>query len=151
MKNQKGFTLLVSIVVTSMILVASFAVVNVAVKQLILANSNENSQFAFYNADSGVECAVYWDFLGGATSFTYPSVTRNITCGSGGSVSAVGNGTATTTFTVIMPTGCANVSVGKHSIAGGVLTIVDSRGYNTCTAGAFRRLERAEKLSYSTI
>lgn len=142
--NKKGFTLLVSIIVTGMLLVVSFAVVNIAYRQLVLANSNEESQVAFYNADSGVECAVYWDFRSGVSAF---STTSNSVINCNGQNFTVGGGglaNATSTFTVNLTNGCVTVSVGKYNN----LTIIDSRGYNTCTAGASRRLERGEKLSY---
>ncbi len=144
-QGERGFTLLIAIIVTGMLLIVSFAVVNVAVKQLVLANSNEESQHAFYAADSGTECAVYWDFRGGTSAFSNPSTAASINCG--GSLTTTGNNTATTTFRVSYPKGCAEVRVGKHIIGSSVLTIIDSRGYNTCPGGA-RRLERAVKLNY---
>lgn len=144
-KNKRGFTLLISIVVTSMLLLVSFAVVNIAYKQLVLANMNQESQYAFYNADSGVECAVYWDFKGGVSAFNPLVVAAPQPSCNGQSFSAGGGGAnATTTFTINFPKGCAVVSVGKHV---GV-TIIDSKGYNTCVAGAIRKLERGQKLSY---
>ncbi len=57
-KSKKGFTLLVAIVTTTMLFIVSFAVVNIALKLLILTYSNQESQFAFYNAESGMECAI---------------------------------------------------------------------------------------------
>jgi len=149
-KNKKGFTLLIAVVVTGMLLIVSFAVVNVAVKQLVIANSNEESQHAFYAADSGTECAVYWDLRAIVPpAFLNLSAVPNINCG-GGPVITTGYiyGTATTTFRINYPKGCAEVRVGKHTIGGSVLTIIDSRGYNTCDVGATRKLERAVKLSY---
>jgi hypothetical protein len=61
MKNR-GFTLLIAIVVTGMLLLVSFVVANLALKQIIITYSGQESQYAFYNADSAVECAMYWDF-----------------------------------------------------------------------------------------
>jgi Tfp pilus assembly protein PilX len=151
-KEKKGFTLLVAIIVTSMLTLISFAVVNIAVKQLILANSNEESQHAFYNADSGVECAVYWDFNGGPggdTSAFDPAGPTAITC-DGETVTPTltpPSSTATTTFTINLAKGCFVVQVGKHPDAEGT-TIIDSKGYNTCGA-SLRKLERGEKLSYA--
>ena len=142
--QKKGFTLLVSIIVTGMLLVISFAVVNIAYRQLVLSNFNEESQYAFYNADSGTECAVCWDFKNNTSYFATTSSSvincngQNFTVGGGGF------GNATSTFTLNLTKGCAVVSVGKHNN----ITIIDSRGYNTCTAGALRRVERGEKLSY---
>ncbi len=84
-KNKKtsGFTLLTAIVVTSMLLLVSFVVADVALKQLVLTYSGQQSQYAFYNAETGVECAQYWDLKApGASQFTAPSDSNPaITCG----------------------------------------------------------------------
>ncbi|TSC70375.1 MAG: putative cell surface receptor [Parcubacteria group bacterium Gr01-1014_46] len=144
MKNKKGFTLLISIIVTSMLLIISFVVANVAFKQLVIANHNQESQHAFYNSDSGIECAVYWDFKNGTSAF-FP--VSNINCG-GQPITPTPLVGATTTFRIDFSTsgkGCVDVAVGKY--AGG-LTIIDSKGYNTCSLGALRRLERGETLIY---
>ena len=68
-KKNKGFTLLMAIVTTSMLLVVSFFVVNVALKQLVISISNKESQYAFYNSESGLECATYWDLLETGSAF----------------------------------------------------------------------------------
>ena len=47
LKNNEGFTLLISIVTTSLLLLVSFVVVNVSLKQLVAANVNQESQYAF--------------------------------------------------------------------------------------------------------
>lgn len=60
-KRNKGFTLLIAVVTTSLLLLVSFVVADIALKQIILSSSNQDSQYAFYSADSGAECAVYWD------------------------------------------------------------------------------------------
>lgn len=144
MKN-KGFTLLVSIIVTGMLLIVSFAVVNVAVKQLILANSNVESQYAFYNADSGTECAVYWDFKNGTSAFTAP-ISSTINCAGQSAPTTVSGATTTFTLNFSSPRkGCVTVSVGKHANG---LTLIDSRGYNSCSAGFTRKLERGQTLNY---
>lgn len=147
--KKRGFTMLVAVIVTGMLLIVSFAVVNIAVRQIILSNSNEESQHAFYAADSGTECAVYWDFRNGVSAFSTTSSSL-ISCGTmlNQSVGGGGLGNATSTFQLNFTKGCAIVSVGKHYISGNLVTIIDSRGYNTCSAGAIRRLERAEKLTY---
>ncbi len=149
LNKKQGFTMLVAVIVTGMLLIISFAVVNIAVRQLILASSNEESQHAFYAADSGVECAVYWDFRNGVSAFSTTSVSQ-ISCGTtlNQNVGGGGLGNATSTFQLNYATGCAIVQVGKHYISGNLVTIIDSRGYNTCNAGVIRKVERAEKLTY---
>lgn len=171
-KNTKGFTLLIAIVTTSLLLIVSFVVVNIALKQLVLANAAKESQYAFYNADSGTECAVYWDLQGSTTgapsefdlSDTIPphSIVCNgqpaITTSSqtvnttplqhsiiGGTDAATNpDGAGTSIFELDFVKGCAIVRVIK---AGG-LTTIDSRGYNDCTIGALRRYERGVQLAY---
>lgn len=146
MKKNQGFTLIISIVVTSMMLIISFAVVNIAVRQLVISSSNEQSQIAFYNADSGIECAVYWDFRNGTTAFA-TATTATITCNNQTILNMGGGGSsnATSTFTLNLTKGCVTVSVGKHNHG---VTIIDSRGYNTCSPGEIRKLERATRLGY---
>ena len=155
--NKAGFTLLIAIVTTSMLLVVSFVVANIALKQLVLANTARESQYAFYGADSGTECAVFWDLpKDGSLSKFDTSTAGTIICNgqtiSTGSqtvntipsqVSVVG-GSATSIFQLNLTKGCAIVRVTK---SGGVTT-VDSRGYNTCDTGALRRYERGVTLAY---
>ncbi len=60
--NQtRGFTLFVALVVSSMLLAVGFSLSNIILKQLIFSSSGKESQLAFYAADSGAECALYWD------------------------------------------------------------------------------------------
>lgn len=157
-KKDKGFTLLIAIVTTSMLLIVSFVVVNIALKQLILANASRDSQFAFYAADAGTECAIYWDLKNTTSSFgtsTPGSITcsgQTITTGSQtvptipsqASVIGGGGANATSTFYLTFTKGCAIVRVGK----GANVTTIDSRGYNTCDTSSAKRFERGVTLSY---
>lgn len=170
MKKNKGFTLLIAIVITSMLLIVSFVVINIAYKQLIIANANKASQYAFYAADGGTECAIYWDLIGITSKFDPATSGLQITC-SGQTISTnsqagpinletgagavptippmnsrIGGGgaNATSTFWLKFKKGCAIVQVGKVS----GLTTIDSRGYNTCDTSASRRFERGVILSY---
>src|SRR3989344_1683665 len=60
MKN-KGFTLFVAMIVTSTLLLISMGIVNLAVREVFISASGRDSQQAFYAADTGLECALYWD------------------------------------------------------------------------------------------
>ncbi len=151
-----GFTLLVSVMVTALLLLVSFVVANVALKQLIISQSSEESQYAFYNAESGMECAIFWDFEGGVSQFDIAapgSVDCNnqfITTGSqslpspatGGSI--IGDAPVSI-FSIDFTRGCAIVTVEKD-ISGD--TTISSTGYNTCDSGSIRRLERGVELTY---
>jgi hypothetical protein len=156
-----GFTMLIAIITTSILLLVSFVVVNVALKQLILTYSGQESQYSFYNGDSGLECALFWDLKNGATSAfdmdTPGSVTCNgqtVTTGSQNvptvpaQQSRIGGGgidTPTSIFSITYPHGCAIVRVTKNPNDG--TTVIESRGYNTCSTSD-RRFERGISITY---
>lgn len=80
---DRGFALLVSIVTTSILLLISFVIVNIALKQLIISNVYKSSQIAFYAADSGMDCAIFWDLKNQnnlAISAFDPNTSGLITC-----------------------------------------------------------------------
>ncbi len=56
-----GFTLFVAMIVSSLLLAVGFSIGNIILKQLLLSGSGKDSQIAFYAADSGIECAEFWD------------------------------------------------------------------------------------------
>lgn len=152
--KNKGFTLLIAIITTSMLLIVSFVVVNVALKQLILANASKESQYAFYAADGGTECAVYWDFPPAEAKSRFdpysPIISpNNISCSGVVLVSApeISSTHSTTTMTINFPKGCAIVRVVKK-LGVATTTKIDSRGYNTCNVNAARRYERGVIMSY---
>lgn len=141
----------IAVVIMGILLFISFAVVNITIKSTLFASSGRDSQYAFYAADAGVECAIYWDSMVEPSKF-------DISAG-GGSISCAGNtisigrpipGGPTSTFSFIMNQGlnpvphCAVVEVGKH----GSLTIIESHGYNTCDTANPRRVERGLEVRY---
>lgn len=148
--NKKGFTLFIALIVSSLLLAIGFSLGTIILKQLVFANSGKESQLAFYAADSGAECALYWDRKNteGYTTFdgafATSSVFQDILCGTGGpteQMSKVGSFfkvvsndqlSATTTFYADYSDrsggganllACAMVTVGKTMVdEGGVLT-----------------------------
>jgi len=61
-RAQRGFTLLLAALVSSIVLAVGAAIFSIAQKQVILSALGRDSQFAFYAADTAAECALYWDF-----------------------------------------------------------------------------------------
>lgn len=59
--GTQGFTLLVAMIVTALILAIGFSIGSIILKELALSASGRQSQVAFYAADSMSECALYWD------------------------------------------------------------------------------------------
>lgn len=58
---QKGFTILVAVITAGILLIVAMSIGGVALKEQILSTTNKESQIAFYAADTGIECAMYWD------------------------------------------------------------------------------------------
>ncbi len=59
--SRRGFALLVAVVFMSVMLALGLALGSVVYKQQLLASSAIDSQYAFYAADSALECALYAD------------------------------------------------------------------------------------------
>jgi hypothetical protein len=159
-KTNKGFTLLIAIVITSMLMIVGFAVTNVAYRQFLLSDIGRYSQYAFYAAESGVECALFYDLknTGGLSAFatsssgtifcngqniltgtqTIPIISQPSLIGGGG------NASPTSRFFLTFPNSCVIVSVTKATDGS---TTIQSKGYNTCSA-TFSRYERGVTMTY---
>jgi len=161
--SSRGFTLIIAILVSSLMLAIGFSLANFAVKQIIISSTGRESQFAFYAADTGIECAFYWDFKYGAdsafaTSSASNPPTSNIHCNnqdiaaSPWTISAdATKATTTFAFNFLPEPYCVVVAIAKS----GETTTVESRGYNVgtvsgsaCTSSNPRRVERAIRVRY---
>ena len=156
---QRGFTLLISIVLASIALAIGLALADIAYKQVVLSSTAKQSQTAFYNADSAMECALYYDqrFAAFNPGTSYPA--GSIQC-SGRSVqivedkAAYGGGGARTTFNLLCPSGgtSAQVTVYKAGTGscntGSANSCLYSAGYNLCDADSPSRFERGLKVIY---
>src|SRR3989338_10394556 len=171
-ERNKGMTLFIAVTIMAILLVISYAVVNIAIKGSQFATSGRDSQFAFYAADSGIECALYWDskFDSFATSTSGSpincagdSMSGNGLVGSDAilgttTLTRIGGGgdaNQTSTFGFVMNIGgsnpvphCAIVTVRKYYVGTRLWTYIKSRGYNTCDTSNTRRLERGIEVSY---
>lgn len=78
--KEKGFALLFAVLVSVMVLAVGTSIINIALKQVILSGAGRESQFAFYAANTGMECALYWDLNGtvvdnaGVAKYVFPPV-----------------------------------------------------------------------------
>ncbi len=60
--GERGFTLLLAALVSSIVLALGASIFALAQKEVTLSSIGRDSQFAFYAADAAAECALYWDF-----------------------------------------------------------------------------------------
>ena len=151
--RDRGFTVLFAVIVSTLVLALGLGIVAITMKEIKLSGAGRDSELAFYAADSGLECAEYFDIAKSefATSTNNPA---HIMCNQQPIISTTtANGvSATSTFMMYMeynvtPTiskPCAEVTVSKI----GTSTVIDSRGYNTCELANQRRLERGYSVKY---
>ena len=83
-KNNKGFALLLAVIITSILLSIALEMSKVALKEASFAISNKASNDAFYAADTALECTLYNDkgTVFGTQNYKDPS-SENVNCSSG--------------------------------------------------------------------
>jgi Tfp pilus assembly protein PilX len=59
--NQKGFALLLSVLISVIVLTIGLTILNSTLKQLTLSETSLESERAFHAAYAGVECAQFWN------------------------------------------------------------------------------------------
>lgn len=148
--EPRGFTLLIAVVLSSVIVSVSLALLDITYKQVTLASAAAQSQYAFYSADSALECALYFDQKSNAFDYYSPLGSSSITCAElpiQDYVTSQSGGTVTTTFTVPCAGGGSrgNVTVTKSSTGA---TSIFANGYNSCANDDVRRIERGIKATY---
>ena len=152
LRSKRGFTLFIAMVVTGTLLLIATGVASLAAKQSLISVSGRESQVAFYAADTGLECALYWDVknpLGEQSAFA-TSTGSTIYCNRDAANPSNewvvgGNAVSTFTMTFLPEPYCAIVTVTKE-VSGG--TTIESSGYNSCSSTNPRRVERAVRAIY---
>ena len=158
-KSSKGFTLLIAVMVSGILLSIGLAIYNIVSKQVILSSAGRESQFAFFAADTGIECVLYWDSNYDAFS---SSSAQAISCGASRPIDPTTiiktydqnfshtMTTTTTQFSFSMGAALVNpcVDVKVVRTEGPTRTTVESLGHNTCVLTNPRRIERAIRVQY---
>lgn len=173
--TEKGFVLLLTMIIVSVILSISLSIFTITIKEIVLSTFLRESEKAFTAADRALECTLFWDRAlptqpGGLqytpfatstawsnSSINMSTVTCNTGASSGGDVrldSLPGwafrdmTPTSGTTgpFTITFSDGTsAEVTVQKNDID----TIVISNGYNTSVTTNTRRTQRTIVARYN--
>lgn len=175
--KQRGVAILFAILLVSIVLTVGMTLLNITLRQLILSSIARESQFAFYAADSGRNCARHYDSLlvqaerpfgyfgdvGTPPIFGYQPPGGGavaINCGDSINVpvTTTVDGTGTLYTFVLRFTGakttCAKVSVLKYQNPLGK-TKIESHGFNNwrqdaapCYLPSDRTVERALQMTY---
>lgn len=152
--SESGFTILLAALVASLVLTLGVSIFSIAQKQVILSSLGRSSQYAFYAADSGAECALYWDIR-----FNFFSTTTNGTIipGCGGTSPLIftpptvpENQNIYTMEFEYEPNGyCAKVSVTKNLLEPS--TVIHADGFSVACVDidvSNRALQRSVELRY---
>ena len=150
--NNKGFTIFIAIVVMGTLLLVATGLTTLSVRQALISASGRESHYAFYAADTGIECAIYWDVQnpGGQSAFS-TSTGSVLFCNKDAQNptnewTVGGNTTSVINRINFLPDPyCAIVTVTK-GVNGS--TRIESLGYNTCDPSNPRRVERAVRATY---
>ena len=156
LRDNTGFTLLLSVLIASIMLALGVSIFNILSEQLIISDLGKQSQYAFYAADTGLDCALYHDFQNNA--FPTSTSSGTIECADSNrniSSSKVGGDEHEHIFHINLGSEhCAEVIVTKEVSGGLTTTEIESRGYNKgwtgsdCTDTHPKKLERAIRVSY---
>jgi len=178
-KTQKGFTLFIAVVVSSLLLLVVLSISNLAFKETILSSAGKESSLAFYASDSGIECALFWDLRDPAGQSAFISPEKTIKCGVESSTNidkVVGfdvndyqnfdvsdpatydnkpdcdDDPVESTFVVSFENKtCSEVTVRKCFEETTLKTTIESKGRSTCDVSNPRRFERAIRVIYPFI
>ena len=159
--SRRGFTVLFAVLIGSLLFSLGLAIAHLTLKEIILSAAGKQSETAFYAADTGIECALYWDLRMGKSQTVFPNSDdetgrATIACNGVSNVPVYlddeSNTSATSTFRLsFTPAGCADVVVGKVAPQAPkpARTIIESRGRNDCGTGINpARVERALRVRY---
>lgn len=156
-QTNRGFTLLMSALVASVVLSIGVAIFSIVEKEVQLSSIGRDSQFAFYGADSAADCALYWDVR--QQWFATTSSPIDINCD--GQTVALATSHTYDTFGAwestlfeyeYAPGGrCANVLVVKTVSGNTIRTTIHADGFNVACADintSNRALQRSVELNY---
>ncbi|MEK9132078.1 MAG: pilus assembly PilX N-terminal domain-containing protein [Patescibacteria group bacterium] len=149
-QKHTGFALLFTVLVVSVLLAISLSISNIALRELILSSATRNSHAAFYAADTALECALYADIKANALPMAdgsialaspFPACAVNDTTVANSATKKYFKNPDTSSY-------CFSFVVDKTPIGGVARTLIEARGYNTCDANNFRRVERGIRIGY---
>lgn len=153
--KNKGIAIYVAVTITAALILVSFSVISLALKQIVISSTARDSQSAFYAADSGVECALFWDLKNtGGSLFATSTGNQTISCNNISSTVtkavnlSTGVGTSTFSYSFTPDPYCVTVWVTKSYNGSTITTNIEARGYNSCSTTNQRRVERAIRANY---
>lgn len=124
-KNNKGFVLLFSVIVSAVIFFIGAGIFSISFKELLISSLSKESQKSIFAADAGVECGLQADTDG---NFADPTAPLPFSC-FGETIQPQSDGYSIVRFYVpfTQDKTCARVTVIKSMV-----TTIYAQGYNKC-------------------
>ena len=154
-KNQKGFVALFTVLLVSVILAMAIGIASISLKEIVLSSSATEGSKAFYSADSGIECALYYDRVNSGDGAFFNGDFR---CNANVPIDRLigADFESPEVYTFEIPFGaedelCASVTVKRQITSGlGYSTIIESKGTNLpCGEDQNpKRVERSIRVTY---
>jgi hypothetical protein len=161
MRTSRGFTMLLSILVISMILSVALGITDIVIKEHRLSSLVRESEAAFHAADKGIDCALFYHIsydrntpalpyapFATSSAFVPPPNMNTVRC-NGTQLNSVwtvtypapSNSSGLTRFNLLFPDqSCVDVRVLNTS--GGASSTIVSEGYNVCDVTSPKRTLR---------
>src|SRR3989344_402326 len=138
--KKRGVTLLLAIFISALALSLGLGIFTIIFGELGISGTSKESLEAFYAADSGIECALFWDIKQQAFS---TSTSNNISCA--GNSFSVGGSLLSIFDLNLSSNSCAHVRLQKT----GSETIITSLGENiACGLIGSRTVQRGLEVKY---
>ena len=118
--RKSGFVILFAVTIASILLAIALGVSNIAYKEVSFGTSGKNANDAFFAADTGAECALFYDKLIG-TSFPVGGPATAINCASTSITPSFSLSGSVSSYDFVIPRlgsaelSCAKVNVSKNS------------------------------------
>ena len=174
---KRGFTIFFAVLVSSLALSVGLAIYDLLIRELALSQVATQSQLAIYAADTGAECALYWDNKYNTINVTdsdgsafatssatqssdyaqasqalcnLQDITNNATFAFPWTITNLTANSALTTFKVSMGSVLASpcATVTVSKVGNPPVTTVVSHGFNACSSAGVIRVERALQVTY---
>lgn len=144
---QSGYALLFTMVILSIVSAIAMGVSSTMYKSSILSSTAKDSEMAFYQADTAVECGIYMAEFEGLAN-----IGNTFDCGidqNGNSMVLTKDSPQNNQYT-FEPSSftngpCFKIFIDKSNSS---LSVIEGRGYNTCNTLDPKLLERGLKIEY---
>lgn len=141
LQNNRGFVILFAVMISSIILTIALGVANIALKEIKFSTSGKDTNNAFYAAEAGYECALYYDRIKKIFRVGY-ILDGSEKCAGGGIIPDNSSDPKIwildISFDPFLSSGtpCAHIEIDKTNTSG-YKTVIISKGYNNGTSDEY--------------